>query len=242
MASTTARYPVKAKSLTLLELCQTINEIRNPSSRNTAQILTRRLYLHPLTISTNAKQYSLKVISNNVLEMNQTNLEKKHSSFKRKSYHDLSLLSSSFPLTTRTNTKLNSTITTDHDNSNVFELSTTTISTNSISLPPINRGISSSLSKRTVSTRSSCIPIQQKPNKNRWEKVDVWRNLAHALQRPTPKDPPTTPLDILLDSELQTVQQPNCNAIQQIQIYKRKPARDSPIDENDNNEEEKKFI
>ena len=80
MTSTTTRHPVKARSLTLLELCQTINELRHTSSRNTAQILNRRLYLHPLTISTNAKQHSSRIIANNLVEieeLNQSILEKK---------------------------------------------------------------------------------------------------------------------------------------------------------------------
>jgi hypothetical protein len=231
MTSTTARYPVKAKSLTLLELCQTVNELRQTSSRNTAQFLTRRLYLHPLTISTNVKQHSSKIIASNLLEIeqfHQTNLEKPSSPSKHNSYQGLSILSSSFPLTARTNTKLNTSISSD---SNIYEASTT----NSVNLPPINRSLqSSSSSKRSVSTRSSSyIPIQPKPTNHRPEKIDVWRHLAHTLQRPLPKDPPTTPLDILPDFQLENVEQTdNFHVIQQIQIYKRQPLCDSTIDEN----------
>lgn len=236
--STTPRYPVKAKSLTLLELCQTINELRHTSPRNTAQILTRRLYLHPLTISTNAKQQSTKIIANNLLEIeqiNQTNLEKRKTPLKRKSHRGLSVLSSSLPLTTRPPPKLNISLTLDHDSSNDCETSTTTISTNQINLPPINRNLTSSSSKRTVSTHSSSyIPIQPKPHhNNRLEKIDAWRHLAHALQRPVPKDPPTTPLDIASDFQLHSPPEENINAIQQIQIFKRKPVYDSIIDENE---------
>jgi len=215
MTSTTAaRYPVKAKSLTLLELCQTVNELRQTSSRNTAQILTRRLYLHPLTISTNAKQHSSKIIANNLLEtkqFSQTNLPAKH-----RPKQGLSILSSSFPLIARTNTKLNT-------DSNIYQTSITTISTNSVNLPPINRGIkSSSSSKRSVSTRSSSyIPIQPKPTK-----IDVWRHLADTLQRPVPKDPPTTPLDILPENVQQS---DNFHGIQEIKIYKQQSLCDSTI-------------
>jgi hypothetical protein len=241
MASTTARYPIKAKSLTLLELCQTINDFRSPLSRNTAQISTRRLYLHPLTISSNAKQHSPKILSNHSLDLehfNQTNLEKRNPPHKHKPHGGLKILSSSFPLLTRMNTKtIASTITDDHT---THEANTTTISSNHLSLPPINRGASSS-SKRTVSTRTSYITNQPKKHFNdnhQWEKMDVWQHLARALQRPTPKDPPTTPLDMLSDFHLQNVEQqepeqkPNRNFIQEIKIYKRSPTCDSVIDEN----------
>lgn len=233
MTSTTTRYPVKAKSLTLLELCQTINELHHTTSRNTAQILTRRLYLHPLTISTNAKQQSTKIITNNLLdieEINQTTLEKRKSPYKNKSNRDLSILSSSVPLMTRPPPpiKLTSSLTTDHDSSTDHEASA-----HSISLPPITtRTLTSSSSKRTVSTRSSSlIPLQQKPIQR--EKIDAWRHLAHALKRPIPKDPPTTPLDLTSDFQIQPNQEKSYNAIQQIQIFKRNPSKDSFIDEND---------
>jgi hypothetical protein len=242
MTSTTERYPIKAKSLTLLELCDRINELRQTSPRSTARILTRRFHFHPLKIKKNAKQHSSKITANNLIEIkqtNQTNSEKKSSLSKRKSYRGLSTLSLSFPLTTHKNAKPNTSITTDHDNSNKSETSTTTISTNPVSLPPINQGISpSSPSKPTVSARpSSYIPNQQQSRKNRREKINVWRHLAHSLQRPIPKDPPTTPLDTLLDFQLQPIQKANLNAIQQIQIYKQKPIYNSITDESNNNEE-----
>jgi len=97
----------KGKSLTLLELCQTLKDFRCTTSRSTAQILTRRLYLHPLTISTHAKQYS-----------------------PPQSYRE-----------------------------------------------PIRRSVS--LSRKSTPS----------------DKIDVWHSLASSLQRPTPRDPPTTPLD-----------------------------------------------
>jgi hypothetical protein len=227
--------------LTLLELCQTINDFRNPLSRNTAQILTRRLYLHPLTISTNTKQHLPKILSNHSLDLeqfNQTNLEKRNPPQKHKSHGGLAILSSSFPLITRMNTKITASTITDDDTTH--EASSSTISSNHLSLPAVNRGASSSSSKRTVSTRTSYITNQPKRhfnNNQRWEKMDVWQNLARALQRPTPNDPPTTPLDMLSDFHLQNVeqqqeQQPNRNFIQEIKIYKRNPVCDSVIDEN----------
>ncbi|CAF1056356.1 unnamed protein product [Rotaria sordida] len=253
MTSTTTSQPIKPKSLTLLELCQTINDLRHTSSRSTAQILTRRLYLHPLTINTNAKQQSTKIINNNLLHIeqhNQANLEKRNSPRPHKPYRGLAILSSSLPLITRTNAKLHSSITTD--NSSDFEASTTTISSNRVSLPSINRGISSSSSsKRSVPIRSSYIPSQQKNivnHNNRWEKVDVWLHLARTLQKPAPKDPPTTPLDALFDFEVENIQEPeeqqrqqqqsNYDSIQEIKIYKRNPVCVEVIKENDNNDED----
>lgn len=269
MTSTaTARSSVKPKSLTLLELCQTINDLRHTSSRNTAQILTRRLYLHPLTINTNAKQHSTKIVNNHLLDIeqiNQANLGKKNSSHKKKSYHGLAILSSSLPLTTRTNTKVNSS--TISDSSTDIEASTTTIASSQISLPPVNRGISSSSSKRTVSTNRSSYSSnkqklitnlhkpsvslyktsmnQQKPpakENDRWEQVDVWLHLARTLTRPIPKDPPTTPLDALLDFHLDDVQESEqeepltYNLIQEIKIYKRNHVGNSTTDESDHTE------
>ncbi|CAF1184118.1 unnamed protein product [Rotaria sp. Silwood1] len=253
MMSTTTSHPIKPKSLTLLELCQTINDLRHTSSRSTAQILTRRLYLHPLTINTNSKQQSTKIINNNLLhieQINQANLEKRKSSHQHKPYRGLAVLSSSLPLTTRTNTKLNSSVHTD--SSSDFEVSSTTISSNRISLPSINRvTTSSSSSKRSVPIRSTYIPSQQKypvnhNNNNHWEKVDVWLHLARTLQKPIPKDPPTTPLDALFDFELENVEEPeqeqeqqsNYNSIQEIKIYKRNHVCVSVIKENDNNYED----
>jgi hypothetical protein len=251
MTSTTTRYPVKTKTLTLLELCQTINDLRYTSSTSTAQILTRRLYLHPLTISSNAKQHTSKLIANNLLEfeqLNQPNFQKKTVPSKHgESYRGLQILSSSFPLTTRTNTKLSTSITTDNDSSNLNEPSTATISTNQSSLPPISR-VTSSSSKHTISTRSSYISHHQRTNFNyihRPEKVDVWNQLARTLQRPMPKDPPTTPFDTSSSSDyhLQNIQetdqeqeQTNNNSIQEIKIYKRNPIYNSFINENVHNE------
>jgi hypothetical protein len=244
-STTTTRHPVKAKSLTLLELCQTINELRHTSSRNTAQILTRRLYLHPLTISTNAKQHSSKIISSNLSEIeqvNQTIFEKRNSSLKPKQYRGLSVLSSSFPLTTRSNPKLTSSITSDHDYNTEYEASTTSISTNPVSLPSLNRRISSRSSRRSVFTRSTYIPLQPKPTFNREKKIDAWRNLSNALRRPMPKDPPTTPLEMASDFQIHDIPETHYNSIQQIQIYKRKPLSDSTIAEVDNNEDDENCL
>jgi hypothetical protein len=246
--TTTTRYPVKAKSLTLLELCQTINDLRQVSSKNTTQILTRRLYLHPLTISHNAKQHSSKLNANNLLDIEEFNQtisgRKKFSSKHYQSYRDLSVLSSSFPLSIRSNNKLNSSINSDRDSNGDCEASSTSISTNPVRLPRIPRKLisssssaSSSSSKRTLPTRSPFVSIERKPkpvsNNERVEKIDVWRHLAQALQRPIPKDPPTTPLDIICDSQHENVPPKNYNSIQQIQIFKRKPNCDSIIDEED---------
>ena len=248
MTSTTVRYPVKPKSLTLLELCQTINDLRHAPSRNTAQILTRRLYLHPLTINANAKQQSSKIMNNSVTDTEQRhhiNLDKKLLPHRHKVPHGLAILSSSLPLITRTNSKTNTTVPTDES-----ESSTTTISSNR-TVPSINRGpppSSSSSNKRTTLPRPSYITSQPKSSshyKNRWEKVDVWHQLAISLQKPIPKDPPTTPLDVLTDDYLDNIreseqqsQQWNYGGIKGIKIFQRTPVCKSIFDENDNDNED----
>ena len=189
------RYPIKAKSLTLLELCQSIHDFRNPSSRNTAQILTRRLYLHPLTINSNAKTHPSKFSSHTSLDLTRPDVSSQHSkkksSHKRRSQRDLTIQSSSVPLLTRRSTKLNvSTTTTDEESTNEFEVSRTTFASNQVSLPPLITHHTPS-----SSTRPSKLLHQKKskPIRPRMEKVDVWGELAHALRRPIPQDPPTTP-------------------------------------------------
>ena len=222
--STTVRHPpVKAKSLTLLELCQTINELQQTSSRSTAQILTRRLYLHPLSISPNAKQHTSKIIANNLLQLEEP-IQTKTPSPRNPPYRGLSILSSSFPLIARTNGKSNaSSLNTDTES----DESTGTLGINAMSLPvlPRNTTALSSSSRKTTSTRSSFIAIQRKskstPPLPAPEKIDVWRHLAETLQRPPPRDPPTTPLDIHPDlhvSYYPPIRIPTC---------------ESPIEEND---------
>lgn len=223
MASTSVRSPVKAKSLTLLELCQTINELQQTSSRSTAQILTRRLYLHPLSISPNAKQHTSKIIANNLFQLEEPISTKTPSPRNPPSYRGLSILSSSLPLIARTNGKSNI------SSFNVeSEESTSTLGINAMSLPVIPRNTTalSSSSRKTTSTRSSFIAIQRKSKSTPpppSEKIDVWRHLAQTLQRPPPKDPPTTPLDI----------HPPPPHHHPIPNYIRIPTCESPIEEDD---------
>ena len=199
MAATTERYPIKAKSLTLLELCQSIHDFRNPSSRNTAQILTRRLYLHPLTINANAKTHDE---------------PKKTSPHRRRSQRDFTLHSSSVPLLTRMSTKV-----TPPD----FETSQSTFATNRVSLPPVLKP------KRSVSTRPShkVHPKKVKPLRAKPEKVDVWEELANTLQRPVPQDPPTTPFHDISELYFESTDENDdaypspYHSIQEIKIFKR---------------------
>lgn len=267
MTSTTVSHSVKPKSLTLLELCQTINDLRHVSSRSTAQILTRRLYLHPLTINSTAKQQSTKIINNNLLQIeriNQAHLEKRNSPAKQKPYRGLAILSSSLPLTARSSTKQASSLISD--SSNDFETSSTSFTSsrgsfptanrnnpllsNRVTLPPISR-VTSTSTKHTLLSKSSYIPSQSKSytnNEDHWEKIDVWVHLARTLQKPTPIDPPTTPLDgsFNLDLEIfqdenqqqqQETEQDNHHFIHEIKIYKRTPDTDSIINEHEKNKE-----
>ncbi|CAF0859044.1 unnamed protein product [Adineta steineri] len=201
----TPRHSIKVKCLTLLELYPTNNDRHHTSSRNTAQILTRRIYLHPLTLNSNAKQQSSKILANNLLKIDQSNLEKTSLFSKNIPFNDRSI-SSSLSLTTRSNSKTASSIVTDTDTNNEFETSTITSSFNQINLPSISRNSFSIPKKRTVSTRSLYVP-KKRTQKTSKDKLDVWHYLYNTLERPLPRDPPTTPLDYSRDIDLQYIQQ-----------------------------------
>lgn len=263
MMSTAARYPIKPKTLTLLELSQSISDFRHPppsvssyqfqASSNTAQILTRRLYLHPLTINSSLKQPSLKsfttsatdVTSTDNEQRSQINIDKnrdiKHKKHKS-SHHGLAILSTSFPLTTRIISKPDArhsrdkiSIHTDNDTNSEYDASITSISLNQASLPPITRGTTSST--HTVCTRPSCVINRRKTftKPTRLEKVNVWNHLNRTLQRPIPMDPPTTPLgnvsDFTIEYDRPHNQYFNSNTIQEIKIYKRYPIHNQFIDD-----------
>ncbi len=219
MMSTTARYPIKPKTFTLLELCQSFSDFRRPpasassyqSSSNTAQILTRRLYLHPLTVNPNPKP-QLPKISNTAItspdheQRPQLSSDKNrdiHHTKIKSSYSGLAVLSSSFPLTPRINSKPDTrhfrdkaSIHTDDEIISDYDVSTTTISFNQPSLPSITRGTFSST--HTKCTRPSHMMNHQKTYRkpNRLEKVNVWNHLDRRLQRPIPIDLSMTPIDL----------------------------------------------
>jgi hypothetical protein len=218
MTSTTRRYPVKAKSLTLLELCQTVNDLRHASSRSSAQILTRRLYLHPLTINPNPKQQSSKIIPDDLLKVdqfNQSNLDKTTSFRKKIPYRGLAILSPSLSLAS--NTRFNTSIHSDNDDNNDYSTSTTTNSLNQFSSSIMNRS-TSLLSKRNVFTRSLYIRNKRNINSNqkgRREQLAVWDQLDYTLERPMPRDPPTTPLSFYTLTDFHLQEQSDYNSIQQ---------------------------
>jgi hypothetical protein len=250
--STTPRYAIKPKNLTLLELCHSINDFRHPppsvssyqfqASSAAAQILTRRLYLHPLTINSNQKQQSSK-ISTTTTVSTPPESEQHHTKLKSP-HHGLAILSSSFPLTTRINpkpeirhsrdkasVKSDDDTSSDHDNNIIMN------SFNQSSLLSIARGTTSST--HTICTRPSCIKNHQKiyPKTARWENLDVWNHFDRALQRPMPIDPPTTPLSVTSDFNIENNeienQYSNYNSIQQIKIPQRNPIYNFTINETD---------
>jgi hypothetical protein len=277
--STTVRYPIKPRTVTLLELCQSITDLRRPppslssyqyqSTPNAAQILTRRLYLHPLSINPTSKQQPSKIPTTAVTlpdidQRHQLNSDKKRETknAKHKSHCGLAILSSSFPLITRMNTKTSPrqsrdkvSIHTDDEIYSEGDTSSTTISFNQHTLPAIARGTLSST--HTVCTRSYCHVNVQKTypkRSNHWERVNVWHHLDRSLKRPIPNDPPTTPRDMSpvfnRENDPQTVAfdipsydniqndeeqkgYPIYNSIQEIKIYKRNQVRKSRIDEYD---------
>ncbi len=270
MMSSTARYSIKPKNLTLFEICQSINDHRHPppsvssyqfqyqSSVNTGQILTRRLYLHPLSINPNQKQQVSKTSTNapttvatpsNSEQHHQLNYDKnrvKHHTKNKLSHRGLAVLSSSFPLTTRMNSKPDTrhsrdktSMHNDGDMNSDYDGSTTTGSFNQFSLPSITRGTLSTT--RSLCTRpaggnlTNRRKIYTKPN--RFEKIDVWHHLGQTLERPMPIDPPTTPLINVSDFNIENDEPQNSyisyNSIQAIKIYKRYPIH-NPFTDEDN--------
>ncbi len=224
--STTARYPIKPKTLTLLELCQSIVDLRQTTStsnlyqstQNTAQILTRRLYLHPLTINSNGKQPLAKLATNTVML---PDIEQRHHSYSDKrrdvkhskaksSTQGLAVLSSSLPLTARSNPARPSrdrererererdkiSVHTDDDTRSEGDANIISGSWNqSSSLPSIARGTLSST--HATCTRPSYTINHKKTywKPSRSERTALWPSLERRLPRPVPISPPSTPLD-----------------------------------------------
>jgi hypothetical protein len=224
--SATARFPIKAKTLTLLELSQSISDFRCPpatvssfqyqyqSSPTTAQILTRRLYLHPLTIGPNSKQQLSKTSTTATTtttavlpliddeQRHQFNSDKSRETYHTKEklpYRGLAVHSSSLPLITRINPKPDTRhsrdkaqIHTDGDTNSDIDGSTT-ISFNQPSLPPIARGTLSST--HAMCTRPSYVPNRRNTYTKpiRLGRINVWKPIGQTLQRPKPFNLPTTP-------------------------------------------------
>ena len=257
MMSTTARYPIKPKTLSLLEICQSISDFRQqhppPSvasyqyhvTPNTSQILTRRLYLHTLTIKPNPnKQQIPKTLSTNLSSIDgesprqTTQSEKSRENTREKkkpSQPNLAIFSSSLPLITRLNTKPETrhayrqrgSLQTDEDTNSENDISTTANSLRVPSLTGVNRGTLASTGSKC--TRPSCLVNHQKlyPKPIRQRKINAWNHLDQTLERPIPMDPPTTPLihmsNYNFDHEEISDPYSNYHSIQQIRIYKRNP-------------------
>ena len=275
MTSTAARYPIKPKTLTLLELCQSFHDFRFPPpsissyqcqlAPNTARALTRRVYLHPLTLNVPSKQQSSKSSNNSRILSHSEQCHPLNSNKYREMYHiknkssdhGLVILSSSLPLMTRINGKSDprhcrdkSLKNVDDDSGSDYDASTTTISLNQASFLSIARGTSSST--RTMCTRPACVMNHQKfyAKSNRFEKVNVWHHIDQVLERPMPNDPPTTPhnavLGFNLENDERKGQHSNYSSVQEVKIYKRNSARkliinqvnddDDDDDDKDNND------
>ncbi|CAF3163386.1 unnamed protein product [Rotaria socialis] len=275
MASATSRYPIKPKTLTLLELCRSFHDFRHPPpslssyqsqlSPTNAHILTRRIYLHPLTLTPYSKQQqqqqSLKSASNNSFptldsdtrhQLNYNRNRELHHVKNKSAFNGLAVLSSSAPIRTRVKIKSDTRhsrdkglVSIEDEINNDFENSSTAFSSNQFSLHSITRGTLSST--HTKCTRPACILNHQKAylKLDRWDKVDAWNHLEQILERPIPADPPTTPFHIISDVNNEYDESPNPylnhNFIQEIKIYKRNPIRkltmeqDTDTDDDDDN-------
>ncbi|CAF1930764.1 unnamed protein product [Rotaria magnacalcarata] len=261
MASATSRYPIKPKTLTLLELCRSFHDFRHPPpslssyqsqlSPTNAHVLTRRIYLHPLTLTPYSKQQSLKSASNNSLgtldsdsrhQLNYDRNREIHHVKNKSAFNGLAVLSSSAPIRTRMKIKSDARhsrdkglVSIEDEINNDFENSSTAFSSNQFSLHSIARGTSSST--HTKCTRPACILNHQKAylKSNRCDKVDVWHHLAQTLEQPMPADPPTTPFHIISDVNNENDESPNPylnhNFIQEIKIYKRNPIRELTMEQ-----------
>ena len=159
-----------------------MHNLRDPLSRNTAQILTRRMYRHPSRIypdpSTFASHRSLVVD-----QFNRSTLPTKNSSL-------LSTFSAStMPYDYQT------------DGSSLFF--------DHRILPTIHRKMTLS-NRRTHFARPSYIITYPEPvsSQHRAKQIDVWEHLAHALRRPIPRDPPSTPDEPLPRRQLDDAVEP----------------------------------
>ena len=227
-----------------LPLPPTVSTYQCQSSANTAQILTRRLYLHPLTINNNAKQALTKceLTSSESDSRPPLNLEK--SQAKRSAPRGLAILSTSLPLIARIAGKPEprlprdkSSTTVDTDMTSETDVSSSKGSFTHSSLPSIIRG---------RLPRRNPVRVTQPKETPRWEKAHVWFNMDQVIHRTTPVDPPSTPADMIPDYRLPTLEREtstiNFKTIQEIRIYKRNPQRYSAIDEDEPIYDESLFV
>ena len=138
--------------------------LRDPLSRNTAQILTRRKYRHPSRIHPDPST----VVSRHSLALDQCTFQTRNSSLLS------SFSSSTTPYAYHTD---GSTLLFDHR-----------------SLPTIHRKMTLSNRRTQFARPSYIITYPKPvSNQNQEEHIDVWEHLAHTLRRPIPRDPPSTP-------------------------------------------------
>ncbi|CAF0735565.1 unnamed protein product [Didymodactylos carnosus] len=209
---------VKPKTFTLLEICENITNIRSSTSKtslspNVSHILTRRLYLHPLS--------KLKTRSMVEIETRQhINLEKKKLIKDRThvSTRGLAILSSSLSLKTRKTTPLNylsnetyhKRIQNQVTDSQLFEESIQGEDDDD-EYEYLRTPTSSSMNTITPYSSSS----------DQWTKFNIWQHIDSVLQRPSPKQPPSTPLDMLSDYSIQGQLSPKKNTIERHSLRKK---------------------
>lgn len=222
----------------------TVSTYQYQTSTNTAQILTRRLYLHPLTINNHAKQALAKCELTSSESDSRPSLSLEKSKAKGPPPRGLAILSTSLPLIARITGKPEprfprdkSSTTVDTDTTSETDVTSSKGSFTQSSLPSIIRG---RLPRR--------IPVRIKQPKEtpRWEKAHVWFNMDQVIHRTTPVNPPSTPADMIPDYRLPTLEREtstiNYKTIQEIRIYKRNPKRYSAIDEDEPIYDESLFV
>jgi hypothetical protein len=157
-----------------------MHNLRDPLSRNTAQILTRRIYRQPSRIHPDSSTF----LSRHSLAVNQSTLQTRSSSL-------LSPFSSStMPYDYHTD---RSTLLFDHR-----------------SLPTIHRQMTLSNRRTHFARPSYIIGYPEPiSDQNRVTRIDVWEHLAHTLRRPIPRDPPSTPDEPLPSRQLDDAAEPS---------------------------------
>ncbi|CAF0759639.1 unnamed protein product [Didymodactylos carnosus] len=192
---------IKPKTLTLLELCQSITNLRSSTNKmslspNTSHILTRRLYLHPLSKSKSSSLADIETRQHLNLEKKKLTRDRTHAS-----HRGLAILSSRLPLKTRQTTVLNNLSNESHHRQIKHRLATDLDIIRNESVQFEDDDEYDYLS--TPASSSTIITTSHSSKSDKWMKFNIWQHIDTVLQRPSPKQPPSTPLDMLSDYYIQ---------------------------------------
>ena len=250
--STTARSLVKPKNLTLMDMCNSMHDLHQTQPQPvTAQILTRRLYLHPLSINANTRHPVPKTANSDSMLIES---EKKIERIKPKplALRGIAIVSTSLPVTSRSHHKnerryhkRKSPKLFDSDLQSYSNFSSSTVvslNQSNVTLPPIT------LKTKANSNRSPCSLYSQNINKkiSDADRARVWFNFDNLLQQPELLVPPSTPFDKNSEQNHSNIEREastlTYKTIQEIKIYKRNPIHPMMFDDEDPFYDETLFI